>query len=68
MQRTFVRFLIGVVGLIWLAAVSFAAQYESPPTFSASQVLPPDLLRSPDYRVGNQVGLQNFQYVFNVDT
>ena len=68
MQRSFVRFLIGVVGLIWLAAVSFAGQYESPPTFSASQVLPPDLLRSPDYSIGDQVGLENFQYVFNVDS
>ena len=68
MQRTFVRFLIGVLSLIWLAAVSSAAQYESPPTFSASQALPADLLRSPDFRIGDRVGLENFQYVFNVDS
>ena len=31
-------------------------------------MLPPNLLRSPNYTVGNQVGLDNFQYVFRVDT
>ena len=30
----------------------------------AGQVLPPNLLRSPNYTIGNQVGLDNFQYVF----
>ncbi|HSD93682.1 MAG TPA: hypothetical protein VLB11_11735 [Methyloceanibacter sp.] len=54
-----------------LASTLFSAdagQYEQPPTFQASQVLPPDLLRSPNYTVANQVGLANFQYVFRVDT
>ena len=31
-------------------------------------MLPPNLLSSPNYTVGNQVGLDNFQYVFKVDT
>lgn len=55
------------VGLI-AAAAAQAGQYEQPPSFQASQVLPPNLLSSPDYTVGNAVGLDNFQYVFRVDT
>jgi hypothetical protein len=31
-------------------------------------VLPADLLRSPNYTVGNSVGVENFQYVFRVDS
>ena len=45
-----------------------AGQYEQPPSFSAGQTLPPNLLRSENYTVGHQVGLDNFQYVFRVDT
>ena len=45
-----------------------AGQYEQPPSFQAGQVLPPNLLGSPNYTIGNQVGLDNFQYVFRVDT
>ena len=45
-----------------------AGQYEQPPSFQAGQVLPPNVLRSPNYTVGNQVGLDNFQYVFRLDT
>lgn len=45
-----------------------AGSYEQPPSFSAAQVLPPSLLASPNYTIGNQVGLANFQYVFNIDT
>jgi hypothetical protein len=54
-----------------LAAVSAApeaGQYEQPPSFSASQVLPANLLHSPYYTVGNRVGLEDFQYVFSLDT
>ena len=36
--------------------------------FQAAQVLPPNLLSSPNYTVGDTVGLDNFQYVFRVDT
>jgi len=52
---------------LWSAAAQ-AGQYEQPPSFQASQVLPPNLLSSPYYTVGNAVGLDNFQYVFRVDT
>jgi hypothetical protein len=45
-----------------------AGQYEQPPSFQAAQVLPANLLRSPDYTIANQVGLDNFQCVFRVDT
>src|SRR5262245_51293085 len=57
-----------LMGPAILAAASQAGQYESPPTFSASQAVPQDVLRSPDYRIGDRVGLENFQYVYNVDT
>ena len=60
---------IGALLLVSTAPrLSQAGQYESPPTFSVSQVLPPDLLRSPEYRIGDRVGLENFQYAFKVDT
>lgn len=36
-----------------------AGQYEAPPSVSASQVLPPSLLRRPNYRIGDRVGLEN---------
>jgi len=51
-----------------MGAVALAGSYEQPPSFSAAQVLPPNLLSSPNYTIANQVGLDNFQYVFNVDT
>ena len=60
------------LALVGAAAIGIGApeagQYEQPPNFHAGQVLPPNLLRSPNYTVGNQVGLDNFQYVFRVDT
>jgi hypothetical protein len=56
-----------LVSTLFIAAPE-AGQYEQPPRFQASQVLPPDLLRNPNYTVANQVGLDNFQYVFQVDT
>src|SRR5215467_7103878 len=45
-----------------------AGQYEAPPSVSASQVLPPKLLRTPNYRIRDRVGLENFQYAFKVRT
>ena len=45
-----------------------AGQYEQPPSFTASQALPPNLLKSPYYTVDNRVGLDNYQYVFTVNT
>jgi len=49
-------------------SLSQPGRYENPPSFLASQVLPPELLRSPNYRTGDRVGLENFQYTFKVDT
>ena len=60
--------LAAIIGAIVGSSAPQADQYEQPPSFSAGQVLPPNLLRSPNYTIGNQVGLDNFQYVFNVDT
>jgi hypothetical protein len=45
-----------------------AAQYERAPSFTASRVLPPSLLRSPNYRIAPHVGLDDFQYSFKVQT
>ncbi|HEX2447617.1 MAG TPA: hypothetical protein VHK26_05460 [Methyloceanibacter sp.] len=59
---------LGISFLAALSAAPQAGQYEQPPSFSASQVLPPNLLRSPYYTVGNRVGLDDFQFVFQVDT
>jgi hypothetical protein len=53
---------------LFLASQSPAGQYEQPPSFQAAQVLPTDLLGSPNYTVGSSVGLENFQYVFKVDS
>jgi hypothetical protein len=57
------------IGLVLASDVALlAGQYEAPPSFSASQVLRPELLSSPNYRIGDRVGLENFQYAFKVDT
>src|SRR5262245_17040929 len=59
---------VGILALVALSAASVAAQYEQPPSFTASQVLPPNLLNSPYYGVDSRVGIENYQYVFNVNT
>jgi len=51
-----------------VAAAVQAGQYEQPPSFQAAQVLPQNLLTSPNYTVGPHVGLDNFQYVFTLDS
>ena len=59
----------GVVAcLAFIPLAAIADQYEVAPSFSANQVLPADFLRGPDYRIGDRVGLENFQYLFNVDS
>jgi hypothetical protein len=58
---------IALIAAAWTGALE-AGQYEQPPSFSASQVLPSNLARSPNYTIGNRVGVDNFQYVFKVDT
>ncbi|MGZ8401153.1 MAG: hypothetical protein ACXWVI_07640, partial [Methyloceanibacter sp.] len=66
------RAALKALAVVLLAAIGTSApqagQYEQPPSFTASQVLPPNLLRSPNYTIGNRVGVDNFQYVFKVDT
>ena len=47
---------------------SEAAQYEGAPSFSAAQALPGVPLRGTDYSIGDRVGVENFQYVFHVNT
>src|SRR5581483_10896437 len=51
-----------------LAVPSDAGQYEGAPTFSAVQVLQGIPLRGADYSIGNSVPVENFQYVFSVNT
>jgi hypothetical protein len=49
-------------------AASQTGQYERPPTFTASQVLPPELLHSPNYTIAERVPVENFQYIYQVQT
>jgi hypothetical protein len=50
------------------ASTSFAGDFEQPPSFSAAEVLPPNLLHRRYYRLDERVGLENSQYVFRVHT
>ncbi len=56
------------LSVVLLAAPTRAAQYEGAPTVSAAQVLPGIPLRGADYSIGNSVPVENFQYVFSVNT
>ena len=60
--------LVTLVAATAIATSAAAGPYEQPPSFTAAQVLPSNLINSPDYTIGNQVGLDNFQYVFEVET
>jgi len=42
--------------------------YESPPTFSPSKILPPDLLRSPDHTIVGTVPVENFLARYQMQT
>jgi hypothetical protein len=57
-----------VIAAALAAGLAEAGQYEQPPSFTASKVMPSSLLHSPNYRIENHVGLDNFQYVFRVET
>jgi hypothetical protein len=60
-----------VLALVFAATgigAGLAASYEQPPSFTAREVLPPSLLNSRYYKVQNHVGIENYQYVFNVNT
>ena len=56
--------LVGAMG----AEAPLAAQYEQPPSFTAVQVLPPNLPHGASYAVASHVSLENFQYTFSVAT
>jgi hypothetical protein len=56
------------LSVVLLAAPTRAGQYEGAPTVSAAQVLPGIPLRGADYSIGNSVPVENFQYVFSVNT
>jgi len=45
-----------------------AGQYEGTPVFTASQVVPTDLAHSANYDISGRVGLENFQYVYQIQT
>ena len=51
-----------------LTASTEAAQYEAAPAFSPSQALPGVPLHGADYSIGERVPVENFQYVFTVNT
>ena len=69
MQRSWlVSASAALIALAAFAVSSFAAQYEAAPTFSAAQALPGIPLRGADYSIGNSVPVENFQYVFSVNT
>ncbi len=71
MQRYFVSSASAALlacGVVVLSAPSDAGQYEGAPTFSAAQALPGVPLRGADYSIGNSVPVENFQYVFSVNT
>ncbi len=63
-----VAFVAFAAAIPVIGANAVAGSYEQPPSFTPSQVLPPNLLNSPNYTIGKQVGLDNFQYVSRVDT
>ena len=62
------RLLLALVIAGGGAAPLLAAQYESAPSFTARQALPADLQSSPYYKVRNDVDVEDYQYVFTVDT
>ena len=59
---------LAIGGACLWSAVPQAGHYEQPPSFTASQALPPNLLKSSYYTVDNRVELDNYQYVFTVNT
>ncbi len=59
---------LGGLAVLLLASGAQAAGYEGAPTFSAGQVLQGIPLRGADYSIGDRVTVENFQYVFRVNT
>ncbi len=56
------------LSVVLFAAPTRAGQYEGAPTVSAAQALPGVPLRGTDYSIGNSVPVENFQYVFSLNT
>jgi hypothetical protein len=52
----------------FLVAASEAGQYEGAPTFSAAQAIQGVPLHGADYSIGDRVPVENFHYVFSVNT
>ena len=52
----------------FLVAASEAGQYEKAANFSAAQAIQGIPLRGADYSIGDRVPVENFQYVFSVNT
>jgi len=52
----------------FLVPASEAGQYEGARTFSAAQAIQGIPLHGADYSIGDRVQVENFQYVFNVNT
>lgn len=57
-----------MAALAFLPNPSFAQGYESPPTFSAAKVLPPDLLQSPYHKIVGPVTVQGFLNRYQMQT
>ena len=55
-------------GTFLIAASSQAGQYEGAPTFSAAQAIQGVPLHNADYSISDRVPVENFQYVFSLDT
>jgi hypothetical protein len=62
------RLLLALVFTSAGIGASLAAQYEHPSSFTARSVLSPSLLTSPYYTVDNHVGIEDYQYLFTVNT
>ena len=57
-----------MAALAFLPNPLFAQGYESPPTFSAAKVLPPDLLQSPYHKIVGPVTVQGFLNRYQMQT
>src|SRR5262249_11951738 len=55
-------------GTFLIAASSQAGQYEGAPTVSAAQAIQGVPLKGADYSISDRVPVENFQYVFSVNT
>ncbi|HKS97475.1 MAG TPA: hypothetical protein VJV74_15280 [Terriglobia bacterium] len=68
MHRNSALAAVVAFGTFAIAAFSEAGQYEGTPTFSAAQAIQGVPLHSADYSISDRVPVENFQYVFSVNT